>query len=767
MTRRVDFADPERYELAAALAAPLGASADPRGQSVTAESHLAALLGRVARGEAAALPARRPSHDEWLVMGASRRDLDAALAAVARFIVPTYAEYDGAYPALRLFDPDADPISRLGCSVYPAGYYLLRSPSSHYATILERLGRWAELETARPLMGTTHPPSYRELYDAFSAALSAGMWDAAEEALAEIGRRGLATAENLVFLEVQLLAQQRRWSDLWRRDDFKDIARLRSPRAVRAALLAAFHQSELLPLEQAGRWADALDAFRRLRGALGGLVEGPPPTAYGPALRVYAYREAAAGDRAATERLAQLTHDETRLAIEALVGQLPQSATTTPPATPEQPRLTAGQMLRRAMAEGDFAGALRTAESLEDPAERTRGMLEAAFMSYEPAHTEAALLEFWALPQPEQEALLQDRRLTRMVQMIGGTNAPPAPIIPIVLVETLFTDWLDWLATAAVDADDRRLARSLPLVMTTDDHNWTAERVAQLAERLTDLAAGGVALSRPHLRDAVRWLRNHFLQDLEFPRDEIAFEDVYEALYTATLEQREVNEATTLALLRLAEARLRRAPAAWVTVADHLRAWLVDPIPALGGAALEALDLLAAYGAQGPALGPWFRAWAESALAAPRVLSRATLEGWLSFGEWAQPGDDLLQRLSARIASIDEAAQDPIALLPHGYIIGIFTLRPESAARVGELLQRRNPGVQVRLCADTVLTAQARTLAQSADMCVIVTTCITHALTYGIGPYLSDPVYPQSSGSTSILRVIEERLRFGQKNILQ
>jgi hypothetical protein len=43
-------------------------------------------------------------------------------------------------------------------------------------------------------------------------------------------------------------------------------------------------------------------------------------------------------------------------------------------------------------------------------------------------------------------------------------------------------------------------------------------------------------------------------------------------------------------------------------------------------------------------------------------------------------------------------------------------------------------------------------------MVVVVTTCITHALTYGIGPYLREPVYPQSSGSTSILRAIEGRL---------
>jgi hypothetical protein len=175
--------------------------------------------------------------------------------------------------------------------------------------------------------------------------------------------------------------------------------------------------------------------------------------------------------------------------------------------------------------------------------------------------------------------------------------------------------------------------------------------------------------------------------------------------------------------------------------------------------ALETLDLLAAYGAQGPALGSWLRSWAESVLAAPRPPDRVTLEGWLAFATWAQPGTDLLDDLQARLAAPEDNEDDPISQLPTGYSIGIFTLRPDSAARAGELIRRRNPGVQIRLCDDTVLTDQARALAQNADMCVVVTTCITHALTYGIRPYLNAPVYPQSNGATSIVRAIIERAR--------
>lgn len=754
--RLISFDDQAHFDLAAALAAPLGAAVDPAQLTIAAGESLAALIERLALGEPTALPLREAVGDSWLVMGAVRRDLEAALSTIGHFVIPTYAEHAGGAPSRRAFDPAEGEIGRLGALVYPAGYYLLRSPASHFERVLDRLGRWAAIERRRPQLQIAHSPSYRELYDRFSAALSAGAWDAAAAALAEIRQRGLAAADNLAFLDVQLLAQQRRWDELWRRADYADIARLRAPRAAREALLAAFHQSELLPLEQAGRWGDALDAFRRLRARLGGMLEGVTDTAYGPALRAFAYREAAAGERGALAQLAERAADEeTRLAIEALLALLPEEPIALG-AAPEAPAPlpTPEQTLRLALADGDYAAAWAAAEQIGDLAERTRAYLKIASLSDDAAHAEEALLQLWALPQEQQDVLLAARHYAQIARALSDSVSPPAPepsdVPPI-------GDWLAWLAAAVADPDDRRLPQALVAVATADDRYWTDGRVAELAGRLTDLAAGDTALSRPHLRDAIRRLRDYFIQDKLFPRDDAAYADVYEALYTATLEQREVNALTTLALLRLAEARLRQAPAAISTAVGHLTGWLDSPAPALGDAALEALDLLAAYGAQGPALGPWLRAWAESALGAPRPPDRLTLEGWLAFAEWAQPGADLLDALRARLAAPEGDEGDPIGRLPAGYTIGIFTLRPQSAARVGELICRRNPGVQIRLCDDTVLTEQARALAEGADMCVVVTTCITHALTYGIGPYLRDPVYPHSSGSTSIVRAISER----------
>lgn len=103
---------------------------------------------------------------------------------------------------------------------------------------------------------------------------------------------------------------------------------------------------------------------------------------------------------------------------------------------------------------------------------------------------------------------------------------------------------------------------------------------------------------------------------------------------------------------------------------------------------------------------------------------------------------------------------NPVANLPDGYRISIFSLRESSTARAKQLLLERNKNLDIRISLEKDLNAQAKALAQNSDLVVIITTCISHALTYSIGPYLKkDPVYPLSSGSTSIIRAVEEHLR--------
>ena len=98
--------------------------------------------------------------------------------------------------------------------------------------------------------------------------------------------------------------------------------------------------------------------------------------------------------------------------------------------------------------------------------------------------------------------------------------------------------------------------------------------------------------------------------------------------------------------------------------------------------------------------------------------------------------------------------------LPNGYHIAIFILRESSAQRVESQLKERNPQLKVTICAEEDMSPRVRAAAEHADMAVVVTRCITHAITYGIQGLLQhEPVYPASSGSSSILAAIEQRVR--------
>ncbi|HWE61992.1 MAG TPA: hypothetical protein VHB98_09785, partial [Chloroflexota bacterium] len=137
-------------------------------------------------------------------------------------------------------------------------------------------------------------------------------------------------------------------------------------------------------------------------------------------------------------------------------------------------------------------------------------------------------------------------------------------------------------------------------------------------------------------------LVNYFLQDQDFPRDSESYRDLYEGLYLGLYECKEINRITSKALLRLAEARLERMPQACERVWHDLRAWFSTPVPVLEEAVLEAFDLLAEYGLPGGALSEWYREWLTPLLALPRDRDPSSLAAWRLFGEWIQPGADLL-----------------------------------------------------------------------------------------------------------------------------
>jgi hypothetical protein len=282
-----------------------------------------------------------------------------------------------------------------------------------------------------------------------------------------------------------------------------------------------------------------------------------------------------------------------------------------------------------------------------------------------------------------------------------------------------------------------------------------------LTDHLLQVVETSEVFAASAVKEALRRLADIVLQDAEFPRDDEAYADLYDVLYMAIVQRQAANQTASMQFLRFGEARLRHTPSRRESVNDDVHKWFATPIPAIENSLFDAFDLLGEYGLHGGLLADLYRAWAIYILQLPTPRDRVSLQAWLDFGEWIGPGADLLERFRQMLRRVvEESPADPIAELPAGYRIGIYTLRPTSGERARAQLLQRNGQLDIRVCTDDVLTEQAKALAQNSDLVVVVTTCITHALTYGIAPYVhGEPIYPASSGSTSIVRGIEERLR--------
>ena len=591
----ITFSESTHYDFAMQFLHPANTTVlgvKPRSHHLEIEVNnpvIGRLLERISKNRPVVFPYLGSTFHSWIITGKTRRELDRTLSQVSRFVVPTYAEFatENRLPQLKPFKKDGNSLQQLGATLYPAGYYSWRSPVKYLDIILRHLDMWMSLEEEYPSLQIEQHPTYRSLHDVFDAALTAGNWQEAEQSLQEMQQSHLLTADNLAFLQVQLLAQQQRWLDIWRRPDFANLARMRMPRAVRAALLTAFHYSVILPFEQQEQWERALDVFKQARSELGLLLTGRFGLTQAPVIQVYAYQAAVEKDR---DSLAQLSSVGATQAAQMCIEQLQRilgrttadipgvaSSATSSPSPLRQARL--------ALADLDYDSAIRFAEGVTQPAEKAILLMQIAFHSSDIPVAEEALLSYWEIPSEERERLEQQYGFLRpylkyLLEITNyrssGSNPPLAPSSPFI------QNWLEWLDLAEADPDNPELMASLDrLRASTDDRCWNQEKVKILSDKLLSFIVEPCSSLYPYTKIAIQRLVDYFLQDADFPREEDAYGDLYETLYVSLLEKQAINQTTGFALLRLAEAILRRSPVQCDRLCENFIDWCKTPIPAL------------------------------------------------------------------------------------------------------------------------------------------------------------------------------------------
>ena len=779
----ISFTDELRYDFVMRLLAPPRASTlgvKPRTNTMEMDVQrpvVARLLERLRDNRPVIFPFQEKASYSWIILAPTRHQLDILLTRISRFLVPTYAAFtsESNQPALRVFNPEKSGLQQIGAQLYPSGYYNLRAPLDLYENILSQVEQWLNLEEEKPDITQEHSITYISLYNAFQTAVSATNWTEAERCLYEMQKEYLLTADNLAFLQIQLLSQQQRWLDIWQHPDFSNLSRIRLPKAVRVALLTAFYVSVLLIEEEQGTWEKALETFQQNRDRLGMLLTGRFGLTQAPVVHIFAYQATLDGDLESLHQLGTIAGSDHTVYclnyLKQLVMNQQGEIKEEEDAALQTQYATLGplDMAKRALIDRNYDESLFFAREISSTVDKAVLLVNIAYESCDAQLSEEALLTYWELPEDERSHLeSQYKYLPFSIKALGNLTSSGAPAeqeLEIISSPDSITTWFYWFDALNAAEDRYRVLQALDNVelRNFDSNSWTEASLAQLYNKLFEfLFDVRFSSLRQYQKQVLTYFVNHFLQDSNFPNINEKYTDIYEILYEGLLDKQDMNENTGSHLLRLAEALLKKSPLDCEKIFEALNRWCKKLIPTFEGWILETFDLLAEYGLAPSHLFNWYREWLSMLLNLPGTRERANLEIWQQFGLWIQPGSDLLDQLEAALTKANQIeTNDVIAELPAGYRIGIFTLRRSSAQRVQKILHARNSELDIRICTEEDMSEQVRSLVQNVQMVVIVTTCITHAITYGLTPHLKEvfPVYPQASGSSSILRAIEQRAR--------
>ena len=715
------------------------------------DNHVIGLcLRRLSQGESTILPYRTKESDSWIIVATSRSVLEQIRQRISYWIMPSYGELIGnaSMAHLKHFDATQNALQAAGARIFTAGYYSFNSLKTDFASILKNLRLWLVMEEQRPQLVRDQQPVYAELAALFDSALATQQWTLAEQTLREMRRRGLSSAENLLFLEIQFFNQQRNWTALWNHPEFVHIAKIKIPRMVRAAMLTAFHQTQLISLESEGLWDEAITRFKELKPRLGQLLTGRFDIKRDSVLIVFAYQALLDNDEQTLRILQSEGGDSIQSCIQAMYDRIqPQSVLNVGTINPLE-------YYTNALRDYNYDAALTAITMIPDRALQAQYTVEIAFLSGDDLTINHALQTWWSLPPIEQQTIFtQAPIIQRWVYELESL------INQDTTLEKGVANWTEWFEAFHNEPTAPYLSTSLTsFVAKIESESASDQEIIQLTEGLIGITTVIHSLSKDQINQIVIAI----LKTERFPCDEAVYQELYEAIYVYLLDQKPTSATQFHALLRFVDALLQKSPTRVMEFLSQLQNLFRIPIPILEEVVLEVFDLFADYGISGQALIQWYRDWITALLNLPTARSMHYLHLWRSFGQWIQPGADILRQLDAVIHETtlhDETTA--LMRLSAGYRIGIFTLRKSSAERAKQLLLEQNEGLDIRICTEKDLSPQVQALAQNSDVVLIVTSCITHALTYGIAPYLEDErrIYVNGGGSSSLIQALEHYLQ--------
>jgi hypothetical protein len=716
------------------------------GEVICSHPGVTAMLWRCQAGKTFVLPVRRQKDVLWLVMSGNSRELLKHMDEIKSFLVPTLAE-----PLLAgrsKFDPTKPGMGALGAQIFPHGYYCFRSPLSLNDQIFKALAMWDNLDSLRPeVYALETTVNAYVLRRKFQQAVALQHWEEAEHTLTTIRQGHHLSDENCLFLKVQFFSSQGRWHTIWDSREYPLVAGLDPlPTAVRGALLMAFYNCTLVELEDQGEIPAILEVFRRHSGKLGTLLRYRAGLSGDLFVRLFAYQAAVENQ---VSRLSQLAAAATEQVSRDIINIL-LTLVDAPAATLEQ-----ADSLEQALKyfkEKNYDEAFLAALYCPPSAKRTQLLLYIATMTEDVSICQAAKESFESLNPGQQDEILSDPSSKASAKFVVGFNKT-SDEQQVVQVPT---NWADWFK-------EIHHGDNIPLLFNELDSftaenkmvDWRNSTLQETEKVLWDilLDEGLAAEQRNLLRASLPDFAGAVVQDPNFPKRGAG--DLYEQLVLSMQTFCSKNNNSVGFLARLLEGLFQididHVRKQW----DSMAKWLTfTPSLKLAGDVLEILGLFHEYNLSGDKLRAIWNNWVGSLSHQFTTEYRLQLQEWVHLGKSAGGDPHLLAQLQELLA--EPVAVDPLQYLPES-VISIFSLREKAAQRAAQMIMSRNGKLKVRICTDDRLTEQSKALASHSDIVIVVTACMSHALTNGIGSFLKkDPIYPRGSGETGIVQALEE-----------
>jgi hypothetical protein len=482
-------------------------------------------ITRLERGLPTVLPCARTTGTDWYGLAFSEQQFRGLREELAAFVGPTWSSFRGQRAALDSSDP-----------IEAAVWELTQGKAFKFQGSLDETGKSVEIQKALSLMtkvldrktgGSYEVPraTGRVLRD-FYTALRVGDRSAAERDLQYLRSHNRLDVINLLFLQVQMLAELQSWTEVLRLPDFPTLLSIRRPPAVTQAIIQTIYQCELSQFEPMNATRSAVAYFQEVvlpkYGTLYTNRAGSRLAEVVKSFMLVAIAGEAPNPALRDELLAVPGLPEAdQLYLQNLAKLLPSAISSTTPSTTTD-------VLEEALQAAEIGNYDYVLFLLQDypPSQQTvRLLLEAAYELQTLESERVALQSFDQLPIEAQAQFQSTRRNRTFLESLIGraqtTANTTADLVP--------TNWLEWLSILNQNPEWERASYSARQGAQEWDVAHLLDEPGEIAQFLS-LQSSVTAKVPEILQDAFPHLLSSFQKDPNFPRREFL------PLYAAILD---------------------------------------------------------------------------------------------------------------------------------------------------------------------------------------------------------------------------------------